>query len=86
MDFFSYARRTKAKEEINGCGMEDCLSLPGLGWKCLNNLRTEEEEPIYTYNDKYMRGFVRQGIKGGRVCAFTQYYKPRICDDILKII
>ena len=33
-----------------------------------------------------MRWFVRQSIKGGRVCAFNQYYKSKQCDDILKII
>ena len=33
-----------------------------------------------------MRWFVRQSIKGGRVCAFNQYYKSKISDDILKII
>ena len=33
-----------------------------------------------------MRYFVRQSIKGGRVCVFNQYYKSKICDDILKII
>ena len=33
-----------------------------------------------------MRWFVRQSIKGGRVCAFNQYYKSKICDDILNII
>ena len=46
----------------------------------------EKDEPIYTYNDKYMRWFVRQSIKRGRVCAFSQYNKSKICDDILKII
>ena len=49
--------------------MKDCLPLPGLGWKHFNSLRTEQDEPIYTYNDKNMRWFVRQSIKGGRVCA-----------------
>ena len=33
-----------------------------------------------------MRWFVRQSIKKGRVCAFNQYYKLKICADILKII
>ena len=83
---YCYARYSKAMEEINGFSMKDCLSLPGLGWKYFNSLRTEEDEPIYTYNDKYMRWFVRQSIKGGRVCAFNQYYKSKHCDDILKII
>ena len=83
---YSYARYIKAMEEITKFSMKDCLSLPGLGWKYFNSLRTEEDEPIYTYNDKYMRWFVRQSIKGGRVCAFNQYYKSKHCDDILEII
>ena len=83
---YSYARYIGAMKEITGISMKDCLSLPGLGWKYLNSLRTEEDEPIYTYNDKYMRWFVRQSIKGGRVCAFNQYYKSKHCDDILEFI
>ena len=83
---YCYARYCGAMQEITGFSMKDCLSLPGLGWKFFNLLITEEDEPIYTYNDKYMRWFVRQSIKGGRVCAFNQYYKSKICDDILKII
>ena len=83
---YFYARYNKNMEEITGFSMKDCLSLPGLGWKYFNSLRTEEDEPIFTYNDKYMRWFVRQSIKGGRVCSFNQYYKSKHCDDILKII
>ena len=33
-----------------------------------------------------MRCFIRQPIKGGRVCAFNQYCKSKNCDDILKVI
>ena len=83
---FSYARYIKRMQEITGFSMKDCLSLPGLGLKCFNSLRTEEDEPIYTYNNKYMRWFVRQAAYGGRVCAFNQYYKSKSCDVILKII
>ena len=83
---FSYARYIKAMEERTGFSMKDCLSLPGLGLKYFNSLRTEEDEPIYTYNDKYMRWFVRQAAYGGRVCAFNHYYKSKSCDDILKIL
>ena len=71
-------------EEITGFSITDCLSLPGLGLKYFISLRTEEDEPIYTYNDKYVRHFVRQAAYGGRVCAFNQYYKSKSCDDILK--
>ena len=73
-------------EDITGFSMKDCLSLPSLGWKNFNSLRTEEDESIYTYNDKYMRWFVRQSIRRGQVCAFNQYYKSKICDDFLKIL
>ena len=33
-----------------------------------------------------MRWFVRQSIKGGRVCSFSQYCKSKNCDDMLKIM
>ena len=71
--------------EITGFSMKDCLSLPGLGLKYFNSLQAEEDEPIYTYKDKYMRWFVQQAAYGGRVCAFNHYYKPKSCDDILKL-
>ena len=83
---FSYARYIKAMEEITKFSMKDCLSLPGLGLKYFNSLRTDQDEPIYTYNDKYMRHFVKQAAYGGRVCAFNQYYKSKISDDIFNII
>ena len=83
---YSCARYCGAMQAITGFSMKDCLSLPGLGLKYFNSLRTEEDEPIYTYNDKYMRWFVRQSIKGGPFCAFYQYYKSKICDEILKNI
>ena len=67
---FSYARYTKAMEEITGYSMKDCLRQPGLGLKYFNSLRTEEDEPIYTYNDKYIRWFDRQAAYGGGVCFF----------------
>ena len=57
--------------------MKDCLSLPGMGWKYFTSLRTEEDEPIYTYNDKYLKLFVRQSVKGGQVCASNQHYKSK---------
>ena len=83
---FSYARYIKAMQEEPGFSMKDCLSLPGLGLKYFNSLRTEEDEPTYTYNDKYMRHFVRQAAYEGRVCAFNQNYESNIYDDILNII
>ena len=74
---YSYARYNKSMQEITGFSMKDCLSAPGLGWKHFNSMRDENDEPINTYNDKYMRWFVRQSNKGGRVCAFNQYNRSK---------
>ena len=71
-------------EEFTGFSMKDCLTAPGLGWKHFNSMRDGNDETIYRYNDKYMRYFVRQSIKGGRVCAFNQYYKSKVCEEVLK--
>ena len=83
---FSYARYNKAMEETIGLLTKHCLSLPALGWKHFDSLGTEEDESIYTYNDNYMRRFLRQSTKRGRVCAFYQYYESKVRDDKLKII
>ena len=64
-------------EDITGFSMKDCLSLPGLGWNYFNSLRTERDESMFTYKDKYMRRFVRESIETGRVCAFNQHYKKK---------
>ena len=68
---FIYARYSMNMEQITGFGMKNCLSLPSLGWKYYNTSRSEEDEAIYSYTDKYMRHFVRQSIKGGKVGAFN---------------
>ena len=49
-------------------------------------MRDENDEPIYTYNDKYMRWFVRQSVKGVRCAAFNLYYKSIISDEVFNII
>ena len=68
---YCYARYCGSMVELSGFSMKDCLSLLGLGIKYFISLRTDQDEPIYTYNDKYMRWFVREAAYGGRVCAFN---------------
>ena len=43
---YSYARYIMNMKKITGFSMKGFLSLPGLGWKYFNSLRTEEDEPI----------------------------------------
>ena len=83
---FSYARYSKGMEELTGFGMKNSLTLPSLANKYFNNLREEKDEPIYTYNDKFMRSFVRQSIKGGRCSALNQYYKSNVSQEAFNII
>ena len=60
-------------QKTTAFSMKNSLSAPGLGRKHFNSMRDENDEPIYTYKDKHMRHFVRQSIKGERVCIFNQY-------------
>ena len=83
---FSYARYLKGMEELTGFGMKNSLTLPSLANKYFNSLRNENDEPIYTYNDEFMRHFVRQSRKGGRCSALNQYYKSNISDEVFNII
>ena len=73
-------------EELTGFGMKNSLTLPSLANKYSNGLRDESDEPIYTYNDEFMRHFVRQSIKGGRCSALNQYYKSNISKELFYII
>ena len=83
---FSYARYSKGIEESTGFAMKNSLTLPSLANKYFNSLRDENDEPIYTYNDEFMRHFVRQSIKGGRCSALNQYYKSNIAQEVFNII
>ena len=73
-------------EELTGFGMKNSLTLPSLANKYFNSLRDESDEPIYTFNDEFMRHFVRQNIKEGRCSALNQYYKSNISKEGFNII
>ena len=83
---FSYARYSKGMEELTGFGMKNSLTLPSPANKYFNGLRDENDEAIYTYNNEFMRHFVRQSIKGGRCSALNQYYKSNISQEVFNII
>ena len=83
---FSYARYSKGMEELTGFGMKNSLTLPSLANKYFNSLRDENDEPIYTYTDPFMRHFVRQSIKGGRCSALNQYNKSNTSQEVFNII
>ena len=82
---FSYAIYTMAMEELTGFGMKNPTTLPSLANKDFNSLRDENDEPICTYTDPFMRHFVRQSIKRG-LTALNQYYKSTNSDEVFNII
>ena len=81
---FIYARHSMEMQKISGFGIKDCLREASLGWKCFGTYNKDRE--FYTFNDKYVRDFIRKSIKGGRVGAFNRYFESNQCEEILNTI
>ena len=82
---FCYARYTMGMEELNNFGIKNSSTLPSLTDKVFNSLGDENNEPIYTYTNAFMRNFVRQRIKGSRCSASSQFYKSTISENVFNI-
>ena len=82
----TYTRYSMNTRQTTGSGLKNRLSVPSLRWKHLNYTRTEEDEPIFSYSDKYKRRFVRQSFEGGEVAAFNQYYLSEISDKLFNTL
>ena len=80
-----YARYRKGMEDLTKFGTKKLITLPSLANKCFNSLGDEKNEPIYTYNDEFMRHSERQSVTGERCVALNQYYKSNIPDNVFKI-
>ena len=81
---FIYARHAMEMQRMSGFGIKDCLTEASLGWKCFGTYNEDRE--FYTFNDKYVRDFIRKSIKGGRIGAFNRYFESKQCEEILNII
>ena len=73
-------------QELTRFGMKNSSTLPSLANEYFNSLRDEKNEPIHTYNDEFMRNFVRQSNKSGRCGSFSQYYNSSISDEVFNNI
>ena len=71
-------------QKMSGFGIKDCLTEASLGWKCFGTYNKDRE--FYTFNDKYVRSFIRKSIKGGRVAALNRYFESNQCEEILNTI
>ena len=83
---FSYARYSEGMKELTGSGMKNNLTLPSSANKYFNSIKDENDEPIYTYNDEYMRHFMKQSIKVGRCGSCNQYFKSTISDEVFNTL
>ena len=81
---FIYARHSMEMQKMTGFGIKDCLTEASLGWKCFGTYN--KDRVFYTFNDKYVRDFIRKSIKGGRVGAFNRYFESNQCEEMLNII
>ena len=81
---FIYARNSMEMQKMTGFGIKDCLTEASLGWKCFGTYNKDKE--FYTFNDKYVRDFIRKSIKGGRCGAFIRYFESNQCEEILNTI
>ena len=73
-------------EELPNFGMKNSLTLPSLANKFFNCLKDENDEPIFTYTDPFMRNFDRESIKGGRCNAFNQHNESENSDEVFNFI
>ena len=76
-----FARQSMKMPKLSGFGIEDCLTEASLGWKCFGTYNKDRE--FYTFNEKFVRNFVRKSIKGGKVAALNRYYESNQCEKKL---
>ena len=81
---YIYARHSVEMQKMTGFGIKDCLTEASLGWKCFGTYNKDRK--FYTFNDKYVRDFIRKSIKGGRVAALNRYFESNQCEEILNTI
>ena len=56
---------------------------PGSSWKCFGTYKKFRE--FYTFNDNYVREYIRKSIKRGRVPGLNKYFESNQCGEILNI-
>ena len=81
---FINARHSMEMQKMTGFGIKDCFTDASLGWKCFGTYNKDRK--FYTFNDKYVRVFIRRSIKGGRVAALNRHFESTQCEEFLNII
>ena len=79
-----YARHSMEMQSMSGFGIKDSSTEDSLGWKCFGKINKDRE--FCTFNDKYVRAFIRRNLKGGRCAALSRYFESNQCEKILDTI
>ena len=72
--------------KITGVSYENSLTKSALAWSCLEEYLKEENKSFYTPKDKYIRNFIRETVKGGRVIAWIRKFVSSLFNKINKIL
>ena len=70
---FINARHSMEMQKMSGFGIRDCLTEASLGWICFETSNRDRE--FHTFNDKYVRDFIRRSIKSGREAALDRCFQ-----------
>ena len=68
-------------QTLSGFGIQDCLTEASLGRERFGTYNKDRE--FYTFNDKYVRDFIRKPIKRGRVAALNRDFESSQCEERL---
>ena len=71
-------------QNMSGFSIRDCLTEASLGWKCFGTYNKDRE--FNTFNDKYVRDFIRKSIKGGKVADLNRHFESNQCEEKLNTI
>ena len=73
-------------EDLIKFGMQNSSTIPSSANKFFNSLRDENDKPIYTYTDPFMRNCIQNSTRGDRCNAFNQHYKSGFSDEVFNNI
>ena len=62
--------------------MKNSLTLTSLANKFFIAFRDENDEPIYTYTDPFMRNFKRKSVEGVRCIAVNQQHRSENSTEV----
>ena len=81
---FIYDIHSVKMQKMSGFGIKECFTEASLGWNCFGKFLKIRE--FYTFNDKFVRKFFRESIRGGKVSALKRYFESNHCREKLNTI